>query len=115
MASIAPNNQPHWNQQKVLETVRGLKDISMEQKTALEQMLQSENTKIASAISASATLQDLEKSLLEIAKQIATASGERYEFFVQIVLQSEGSCAAFFSTQKPTGNRRSRRVVYTQA
>mmetsp|Transcript_28943 Transcript_28943/g.40354 ORF Transcript_28943/g.40354 Transcript_28943/m.40354 type:complete len:84 (+) Transcript_28943:101-352(+) len=70
-SQLVPNNSSHWNQQKVLETVRGLKELSLQEKTVLEQMLQNENTKMEDIIKSSATLQDLEHSLVALAKQIA--------------------------------------------
>lgn len=77
---IAPNTNAHWNQQKVLETVRGLKQLSQQERTVLEQMLQRENTKIASAIKSSATVKELELSLVALAKQFAANAANRYAF-----------------------------------
>mmetsp|Transcript_14713 Transcript_14713/g.29797 ORF Transcript_14713/g.29797 Transcript_14713/m.29797 type:complete len:413 (-) Transcript_14713:458-1696(-) len=76
---VAPNTNAHWNQQKVLETVRGLKQLSQQERMVLEQMLQRENTKIASVIQASATVKELELSLVALAKQFAANSANRNE------------------------------------
>ncbi len=74
---VVPNNASPWNQQKVLETVRGLKEISRQQKTALEAMVQSQNAELASAVQRSTTLAELERSLVALAKQIvANAAAE---------------------------------------
>eukprot|EP00472_Partenskyella_glossopodia_P002434 CAMPEP_0197533174 /NCGR_PEP_ID=MMETSP1318-20131121/42521_1 /TAXON_ID=552666 /ORGANISM="Partenskyella glossopodia, Strain RCC365" /LENGTH=265 /DNA_ID=CAMNT_0043089979 /DNA_START=159 /DNA_END=953 /DNA_ORIENTATION=- len=76
---INPSTNSHWNQQKVLETVRGLEGLSHQEKTALEQMVQTENTKMASVINSSATVKELELSLVALAKQLAAEHSARPE------------------------------------
>jgi len=53
--------------------------LSHQQKTVLEQMLQSENTTISNIIKASATVQELENSLVALAKQLAAESSSKRE------------------------------------
>ena len=60
--------------------MRGLKGLSHQEKTALEQMLQTENTKIASVINSSATVKELELSLVALAKQLAAEPSARFRY-----------------------------------
>ncbi|GAB5360159.1 hypothetical protein AAMO2058_000603700 [Amorphochlora amoebiformis] len=83
-----------WNQQKVLETVRGLEGLSGQEKNSLVQMLQNENTKIAKVIKDSATVKELEASLVALAKQMADQR-DRTEKSAQ-----NGNSAAEFSRQQ---------------
>mmetsp|Transcript_28942 Transcript_28942/g.40352 ORF Transcript_28942/g.40352 Transcript_28942/m.40352 type:complete len:357 (+) Transcript_28942:101-1171(+) len=104
-SQLVPNNSSHWNQQKVLETVRGLKELSLQEKTVLEQMLQNENTKMEDIIKSSATLQDLEHSLVALAKQIADKNSMREEMKTEPDASEAASNAIKLALQKYEENK----------